>query len=144
MLAVKGHNDLRRGMRVGAQLPAHWVEIEHPDRGIDSDGGITGVLRQGLAAGGARFTRLEGCIATDGVVYFTSTDGGDLAAGDRKSVVSGKSVSVRVDLGGRRLLKKQTVTQTMIYTIEDCTDKSVNAHIDQYELQSLYIVTNKN
>src|SRR3546814_20819601 len=81
MLAVKGHNDLRRGMRVGAQLPAHWVEIEHPDRGIDSDGGITGVLRQGLAAGGARFTRLEGCIATDGVVYFTSTDGGDLAAG---------------------------------------------------------------
>src|SRR3546814_13923142 len=26
---------------------------------------------------------------------------------DRKSVVSGKSVSVRVDLGGRRLLKKK-------------------------------------
>src|SRR3546814_16885207 len=28
-------------------------------------------------------------------------------AADRKSVVSGKSVSVRVDLGGRRILKKQ-------------------------------------
>src|SRR3546814_5601385 len=28
------------------------------------------------------------------------------AAGDRKSVVSGKSVSVRVDLGGRRLIKQ--------------------------------------
>src|SRR3546814_16785133 len=27
-------------------------------------------------------------------------------AGDRKSVVSGKSVSVRVDLGGRRFIKK--------------------------------------
>src|SRR3546814_20178967 len=27
---------------------------------------------------------------------------------DRKSVVSGKSVSVRVDLGGRRILKKKT------------------------------------
>src|SRR3546814_18344417 len=27
--------------------------------------------------------------------------------GDRKSVVSGKSVSVRVELGGRRLTKKQ-------------------------------------
>src|SRR3546814_20122241 len=27
-------------------------------------------------------------------------------AADRKSVVSGKSVSVRVDLGGRRILKK--------------------------------------
>src|SRR3546814_20760590 len=27
---------------------------------------------------------------------------------DRKSVVSGKSVSVRVDLGGRRIIKKQS------------------------------------
>src|SRR3546814_13791833 len=30
-----------------------------------------------------------------------------LQAEDRKSVVSGKSVSVRVDLGGRRIIKKQ-------------------------------------
>src|SRR3546814_13292512 len=30
--------------------------------------------------------------------------------GDRKSVVSGKSVSVRVDLGGRRIIKKKTTT----------------------------------
>src|SRR3546814_12928482 len=29
------------------------------------------------------------------------------AAGDRKSVVQGKSVSVRVDLGGRRIIKKK-------------------------------------
>src|SRR3546814_16542454 len=28
--------------------------------------------------------------------------------GDRKSVVEGKSVSVRVDLGGRRILQKKT------------------------------------
>src|SRR3546814_17225329 len=31
---------------------------------------------------------------------------GGWRAGDRKSVVSGKSVSVRVDLGGRRIIKK--------------------------------------
>src|SRR3546814_20314120 len=31
----------------------------------------------------------------------------DGLAGDRKSVVSGKSVSVRVDLGGRRISKKK-------------------------------------
>src|SRR3546814_1399507 len=30
-----------------------------------------------------------------------------VAAGDRKSVVEGKSVSVRVDLGGRRIIKKK-------------------------------------
>src|SRR3546814_16628745 len=31
----------------------------------------------------------------------------DQQAADRQSVVSGKSVSVRVDLGGRRLIKKK-------------------------------------
>src|SRR3546814_14234345 len=31
----------------------------------------------------------------------------DEAGADRKSVVEGKSVSVRVDLGGRRLIKKK-------------------------------------
>src|SRR3546814_14533275 len=31
---------------------------------------------------------------------------------DRKSVVSGKSVSVRVDLGGRRFIKKQNQKKT--------------------------------
>src|SRR3546814_19187824 len=34
--------------------------------------------------------------------------GGMMRSGDRKSVVSGKSVSVRVDLGVRRLIKKKT------------------------------------
>src|SRR3546814_20281325 len=33
----------------------------------------------------------------------------NLDARDRKSVVSGKSVSVRVDLGGRRIIKKKKV-----------------------------------
>src|SRR3546814_1307938 len=39
--------------------------------------------------------------------------GGAGRSGDRKSVVEGKSVSVRVDLGGRRILKKnkQQLTQ---------------------------------
>src|SRR3546814_19728110 len=34
--------------------------------------------------------------------------GGGRPLGDRKSVVEGKSVSVRVDLGGRRSIKKKT------------------------------------
>src|SRR3546814_14268895 len=33
-----------------------------------------------------------------------------LAGRDRKSVVSGKRVSVRVDLGGRRIIKKKKTT----------------------------------
>src|SRR3546814_14774304 len=35
-----------------------------------------------------------------------------MPAGDRKSVVSGKSVSVRVDLGGRRIIKKKKNTES--------------------------------
>src|SRR3546814_18122488 len=37
----------------------------------------------------------------------------DKTGTDRKSVVEGKSVSVRVDRGGRRILKKQTTTTTI-------------------------------
>src|SRR3546814_13625938 len=37
-----------------------------------------------------------------------------LASPDRKSVVSGKSVSVRVDLGGRLILKKKKDTHNQI------------------------------
>src|SRR3546814_14647661 len=44
----------------------------------------------------------------------------DALAADRKSVVSGKSVSVRVDLGGRRIIKIKkeqidTLRKSMIY-----------------------------
>src|SRR3546814_13983756 len=57
--------------------------------GVDSSGGI-GDLRHLIAYG--------------------------LAAGDRKSVVEGKSVSVRVDLGGRRIIKKKKKTDEQITT----------------------------
>src|SRR3546814_19876011 len=36
-----------------------------------------------------------------------AADGTDATGGDRKSVVKGKRVSVRVDLGGRRIIKKK-------------------------------------
>src|SRR3546814_11809498 len=37
------------------------------------------------------------------------------SAADRKSVVSGKSVSVRVDLGGRRIIKTKTCASPCNY-----------------------------
>src|SRR3546814_19720697 len=42
--------------------------------------------------------------------------------GDRKSVVEGKSVSVRVDLGGRRIIKKkkQDIEQTQLGLRTNC------------------------
>src|SRR3546814_14215442 len=49
----------------------------------------------------------------DGAVVFkekpaTACPGCGVPGTDRKSVASGKSVSVRVDTGGRRILKQQT------------------------------------
>src|SRR3546814_14401514 len=40
----------------------------------------------------------------------------DNSCGDRKSVVSGKRVSVRVDLGGRRIIKKKKRIQTSCHS----------------------------
>src|SRR3546814_19981948 len=41
--------------------------------------------------------------------------------GDRKSVVWGKSVSVRVDLGGRRIIKKKSAKHNSQKKIQDYT-----------------------
>ena len=82
MLRAVGAPDLRGGVAPGARFAVEWVDIEHPDRGFDADSGsILGVQQQGLAAGASRFSRLEGCIATDDEVFFVSTDGGAAACG---------------------------------------------------------------
>src|SRR3546814_17771915 len=47
------------------------------------------------------------------VKVMTTTARFDVITGDRKSVVSGKSVSVRVDLGGRRIIKNKNTTNTI-------------------------------
>src|SRR3546814_20593031 len=52
-----------------------------------------------LAAGGALDE------AGDAVALARRDERADLVLADRKSVVSGKSVSVRVDFGGRRIIK---------------------------------------
>src|SRR3546814_15977278 len=50
---------------------------------------------------------------TDSVypIYLSWAEAGEVDV-ERKSVVYGKSVSVRVDIGGRRLIKKKSITTT--------------------------------
>src|SRR3546814_12805138 len=43
---------------------------------------------------------------------------------DRKSVASGKSVSVRVDLGGRRIINKKTIS-TLSHTLPPIQKKTL-------------------
>src|SRR3546814_14153883 len=69
--------------------------------------------RRGAAATRARRDRAFGRVfrqEKQGVSFWDKPAAhlADPRARDRKSVVSGKSVSVRVDLGGRRHIKKKT------------------------------------
>jgi uncharacterized protein len=81
MLAIEGrpNYDTATGQKVGASLPARWVDIADPDpKGKDA---LTAVFDQGYAEGAARFTRLEGCWYGDQSIYFHATNGGDAQVG---------------------------------------------------------------
>jgi uncharacterized protein len=81
MLAITGQPgyDTRIGEQVGHSLRVSWVTIDAPDPPAEAPT----VYAQGLAKGGATFGRLEGAwwSERDRSVYFISTDGGDVGAG---------------------------------------------------------------
>jgi secreted PhoX family phosphatase len=88
MLKVKGVDQahLEAAQKKGARYHVEWVDIEHPDPTFDYTPGeaapttnneaIVYVGDQGRAQGAAGFSRLEGTVFHNGVVYFTSTQGG--------------------------------------------------------------------
>ena len=92
MLRALGAPDLRTGRRVGERFKVEWVEIEDPTAGVDAEGGMFGLVRAGKAGGASVFTRLEGIIAGEGRIWFTSTDGGDARCGQLWALHPGESV----------------------------------------------------
>jgi uncharacterized protein len=84
MLAVMGTQELRRGMdaRAGTKFKTRWVRILDPSKAhADSTRASNGCFDQGFALGGASFSRLEGIYCRAGEIFFTSTNGGDIAQG---------------------------------------------------------------
>lgn len=82
ILCAAGIRDLRRDVVPGEWMDVTWQGIEDPDLGhAPGTKNMHGVLAQGVEAGGAVFSRLEGCWYTNEGVYFVSTDGGDAACG---------------------------------------------------------------
>src|SRR3546814_11744392 len=63
---------------------------------------------------------LEGARQESDMIYRKYQDLGHEVV-DRKSVVSGKSVSVRVDLGGRRIFKQKNTTVDKVQHISQST-----------------------
>lgn len=83
MLAVRETPaaDLRGGFDAGTRFSVHWVDIPDPSLAHASGRDEGGVVAQGIAAGGARFLRLEGIYERAGAYFFTSTSGGAAGAG---------------------------------------------------------------
>ena len=91
MLAVKGapNAHLEAGQRLRATYDVEWVDIADPDpefpytsrvpASTTNDQALVHVGDQGRARGAAGFARLEGQVYDNGVVYFTSTQGGGAA-----------------------------------------------------------------
>ncbi|KQY57155.1 PhoX family protein [Nocardioides sp. Root140] len=92
MLAVVGtpNAHLEANQVQGTTYPVAWVPIADPDPSFPytpgqpapttNDEAISYVGDQGRAQGAALFSRCEGQVYDDGVVYFTATQGGGLAA----------------------------------------------------------------
>ena len=82
MLAVADQRNYlaTRGQRPGRRLPVTWVDIADPDP-AGAEHQRHAVFHQGVAGGAAIFNRLEGCWYGDGAIYFNSTSGGDVGAG---------------------------------------------------------------
>jgi secreted PhoX family phosphatase len=88
MLAVKGRPnlDLAAAQPAGASYRVTWVDIDDPAPSFPyvpgqtapttNDLALNYVGNQGREQGAAYFSRLEGCVFDDGVVYFTATQGG--------------------------------------------------------------------
>lgn len=91
MLAVKGRPNahLEGQQEQGTVYDVEWVTIDEPDflfrykpgkeARTSNDEAIVYVGDQGRQKGAAYFSRLEGQVYDDGVVYFTSTQGGGRA-----------------------------------------------------------------
>jgi len=88
MLKVAGTTNAHLESRqdIGATYDVEWVRIDHPDFGADSGPAtrtnaeaVRHVGDQGRAKGAAYFSRLEGQVWEEGVVYFCSTQGGGAA-----------------------------------------------------------------
>lgn len=101
MLAVDGvtNANLAAQQRRRATYPVTWVDIDDPAPAFPYTPGqtapttnndaLTYVARQGWEQGAAFFSRLEGSAYDDGVVYFTSTQGGGPAEGSLGPIADG-------------------------------------------------------
>jgi uncharacterized repeat protein (TIGR03803 family) len=82
MLKVEGQKELKGTLPLNQTMKTDWVNIPDPGQGhTPGTHDCSGVVNQGLSAGGTAFISLEGCGYFEGSVYFTSKAGGSNRSG---------------------------------------------------------------
>ncbi len=83
MLAITGQPgyDTRSGQRTKVKLPVTWVDIADPSNEAAYRADAQYTYKQGLAKGGATFSRGEGAWLGRGAVFFACSNGGDARLG---------------------------------------------------------------
>lgn len=83
MLAIKGTPgyDTRSGQQTKVKLPVEWVDIDDPSNEDAYKADALYTYKQGLAKGGATFSRGEGAWYSRGSVFFACSNGGDARLG---------------------------------------------------------------
>ena len=83
MLAIDGAPayDTRVGQQVKVKLPVTWVDIDDPSNEAAYSADAWYTYKQGLAKGGATFTRGEGAVYSRNSVFFDCSNGGDAGLG---------------------------------------------------------------
>jgi hypothetical protein len=83
MLAIKGMPgyDTRSGQQTKVKLPVEWVDIDDPSNEDVYRTNALYTYQQGLAKGGATFSRGEGAWYSRGSVFFACSNGGDARLG---------------------------------------------------------------
>jgi uncharacterized protein len=83
MLAIKGMPgyDTRAGQQTRVKLPVTWVDIDDPSNEAAYRADSLYTYKQGLAKGGATFSRGEGAWYSRNSVFFACTNGGDARLG---------------------------------------------------------------
>lgn len=83
MLAIKGMPgyDTRSGQQTKVKLPVEWVDIDDPSNEDAYKLDALYTYKQGLAKGGATFSRGEGAWYSRGSVFFACSNGGDARLG---------------------------------------------------------------
>jgi secreted PhoX family phosphatase len=92
MLAIKDspNYDTRLGQKTKVKLPVSWVDIEDPSNETAYAADSLYTYKQGLAKGGATFSRGEGAWMGRNSVFFACSNGGDA---DMKNVYPGQEGS---------------------------------------------------